>query len=80
MKTASSRITSKFQTTIPKAVRENLKLSKSDTIRWEIDEDKIVVRTNKANFLRYQNSIKIGSGDIAADREAARQRRTKKYQ
>ena len=31
-----SIITSKFQTTIPKAVRENLKLSVKDALEWKI--------------------------------------------
>jgi AbrB family looped-hinge helix DNA binding protein len=79
MKTASSRITSKFQTTIPKAVRENLKLSIKDTLNWEIAEDKIIVRTHKNKFLHYKNSIKTGAGDIEVDRELARRKRAEKY-
>ncbi len=38
-----SVITSKFQTTIPKDVRERLKLSIHDTLEWKIDRAKIVV-------------------------------------
>jgi len=79
MKTASSRITSKFQTTIPKVVRDNLKLSIQDTLNWEVEEDKIIVRTHKNNFLHYKNSIKTGSGSITADRELAHSKRTEKY-
>jgi len=79
MKTASSKITSKFQTTIPKTVRNRLKLSIKDTLNWEIDEDKIIVRTHQNKFLKYKDSIKTGAGDIAADRELARQKRMEKY-
>lgn len=79
MTSTTSRITTKFQTTIPKAVRENLKLSVKDTLTWEIDEDKIIVRTNKNKFLRYRNSIKTGPGDIEKDRERARRKRMEKY-
>ena len=79
MASTTSRITSKFQTTIPKAVRENLKLSISDTLNWEIDEDKIIVRTNKNQFLSYRNIIKTGAGDIENDRELAKKLRMDKY-
>ena len=79
MASTTSRITSKFQTTIPKAVRENLKLSISDTLNWEIDEDKIIVRTNKNQFLSYRNIIKTGAGDIENDRELAKKHRMDKY-
>ena len=72
MESATSRITSKFQTTIPKVVRENLKLAVSDTLNWEIDKDKIIVRTNKNQFLSYGNIIKVGAGDIEDDRELAK--------
>ena len=64
MESATSRITSKFQTTIPKVVREKLKLSVSDTLNWEIDKDKIIVRTNKNQFLSYRNIVRVGAGDI----------------
>jgi AbrB family looped-hinge helix DNA binding protein len=51
MESATSRITSKFQTTIPKVVRDNLKLAVSDTLNWEIENDKIIVRTNNYFFI-----------------------------
>jgi AbrB family looped-hinge helix DNA binding protein len=79
MESATSRITSKFQTTIPKAVREILKLSVSDILNWEIENNKIVVRTNKNQFLKYRNKIKTGPGNIERDIELAEQRRLKKY-
>jgi AbrB family looped-hinge helix DNA binding protein len=79
MESASSRITTKFQTTIPKLIREHLKLSAKDTLDWQIDDDKITVRTNKKPFMRHRNRIKIGPGEIENDRELARQRRMEKY-
>ena len=79
MESATSRITSKFQTTIPKVVRENLKLAVSDTLNWEIDKDKIIVRTNKNQFLSYRNIIKVGAGDIEDDRELSKQLRMDKH-
>jgi AbrB family looped-hinge helix DNA binding protein len=79
MASATSKITSKFQTTIPKAVRENLKLSVSDTLDWQIKEGKIVVKAQKRLFLKHKNSIKTGIGDIEEDRDAALNSRLEKY-
>jgi AbrB family looped-hinge helix DNA binding protein len=79
MKSASSRVTTKFQTTIPKLIRERLKLTVKDTLNWQIDDDKIIVRTNKKPFLSYRNHIKIGPGEIEYDREVARQKIADKY-
>ncbi len=74
-----SVITSKFQTTIPKAVRENLGLSVKDALEWKVENGKVVLYPAKRNFLRYRNSIKTGRGDIAADIELSRNLRVEKY-
>jgi AbrB family looped-hinge helix DNA binding protein len=74
-----SVITSKFQTTIPKAVRENLKLSLRDSLEWKIEKGKIVVYPAKKRFLQYQNTVKTGKGDIGADLERARNLRVERY-
>ncbi len=42
-KSMQSVITSKFQTTIPKKVRESLKLTINDTLEWKIERGKTVV-------------------------------------
>ena len=74
-----SSITSKFQTTIPKDIRENLKLSINDALEWKIENGKAVVTPLKAPFLKYRNSIKVGAGEITQDIKDARQFRIKKY-
>jgi AbrB family looped-hinge helix DNA binding protein len=74
-----SVITSKFQTTIPKAVRERLKLSIHDSLEWKVDRGKIVVLPVQKNFLKYRNRIKTGPGKIDADIKQARQQRVEKY-
>lgn len=79
MGTATSVITSKFQTTIPKAVRENLKLSVHDSISWEVENGKVLVRAKKNNFLSYKNTIKVGPGDTQGDIELAKKLRLEKY-
>ncbi len=74
-----SVITSKFQTTIPKAVREKMKLSVNDTLEWNIIDGKILVtRTNK-EFLNYQNTITTGEGDISEDIKQARRFRVERF-
>ena len=72
-----SVVTSKFQTTIPKAIRESLKLSINDTIDWEVQDGKALVSPAKKPFMRYQNVIKVGAGNIRSDIDEGRQRRAK---
>ena len=74
-----SVITSKFQTTIPKDVRERLKLSIHDTLEWKIDRGKIVVLPVQKKFLQYRNKIKTGPGKIEGDIKQARNKRVDKY-
>ncbi|MBM4340638.1 MAG: AbrB family transcriptional regulator [Deltaproteobacteria bacterium] len=74
-----SVITSKFQTTIPKAVRENLKLSVQDALEWKIERGKVVVYPAQKKFLQYKNTVKTGKGDIPADIEQARTMRVERY-
>jgi AbrB family looped-hinge helix DNA binding protein len=73
-----SVITSKFQTTIPKAVRENLKLSVRDALEWKVQNGKVVVYPAQKKFLQYRNTVKIGKGDISADIERARTMRAER--
>ncbi len=74
-----STITSKFQTTIPKAIREDLNLSVSDIIEWKVERGKVFVSPVHKEFLKYRNTIKTGSGDISEDIRLTRERRTEKY-
>jgi len=74
-----SVITSKFQTTIPKGVRESLKLTINDTLEWKIEHGKTVVTPVQKRFLNYKNAIKIGAGKIEEDIILSRNRRIEKY-
>jgi AbrB family looped-hinge helix DNA binding protein len=75
----NSTITTKFQTTIPKAVREKLGISIHDSLKWEVEKGRVIVSPVRGDFLRYQGSVKIGAGDISADIQTARERQTDKY-
>jgi len=74
-----SLITSKYQVTIPKKIREKLKLAIHDTLAWEIQEDKVLVYPVQKRFLQYQNSVKVGSGCLRDDVEQARHQQAEKY-
>ena len=74
-----SKITSKFQITIPKQIREKLMLSKNDVLEWSLEDDKVVVHPSKKPFLKFQGSIKTGSGNISQDIESARKSMINKY-
>jgi AbrB family looped-hinge helix DNA binding protein len=73
-----STITAKFQTTIPKDVRERLKLSVNDAVDWQIEEGKVVVYPVRKDFLQYRGRVKVGAGDARADIEQARNLRAER--
>ena len=64
-----SKITSKHQTTIPKAVRKRLKLKVSDLIEWKLDGNRVIVLPVTQEFLKYKNSVVVGRGNIRRDIE-----------
>ena len=74
-----SVITSKYQTTIPKSVRLQLKLSVNDTLEWKVENGKAVVLPTQKKFLEHKNVIRVGEGDIAHDIDLARKERVGKY-
>lgn len=75
----NSTVTSKFQTTIPREVREKLGISMHDALEWAIEKGKVTVYPVHKNFLRYRNVVKAGKGDISADIELARADRIKRF-
>ncbi|MCP4754963.1 MAG: AbrB family transcriptional regulator [Proteobacteria bacterium] len=74
-----STITSKFQTTIPKAIREGLKLSVHDTLDWELKDGKVTLKPIHCKFMDYRNVIRIGKGDIEEDILESNKLRIEKY-
>ena len=75
----NSTVTAKYQTTIPKAVREQMGIRVHDSLEWTVDGGKIVVQPAQSAFLNFRSSVKIGSGDIPADIQSARDKRVEKY-
>jgi AbrB family looped-hinge helix DNA binding protein len=75
----NSTVTTKYQTTIPKAVRERLGISVNDSLEWVLEKGSVVVRPVHSDFLSYRGSVKVGEGNIAADIQTARESRVEKY-
>jgi bifunctional DNA-binding transcriptional regulator/antitoxin component of YhaV-PrlF toxin-antitoxin module len=75
-----SKITSKYQVTIPRKVRESLCLGTADTIEWTVGNGRAVVTPgNDRPFLKYQNAFRTGEGDIKKDIAAARTQRARRH-
>jgi len=74
-----SVITSKYQTTIPKIIRDNLGLSVKDALEWKLENGKVIVYPSKQQFLKYRNMAKVGKGDIVDDIKLARIKSLEKY-
>jgi AbrB family looped-hinge helix DNA binding protein len=75
----NSTVTVKYQTTIPKPVRDQLGISIHDALEWIVEQGKVVVLPVHDNFSRYRGSVKTGTGDIASDIAAARETQIAKY-
>ncbi len=67
-----SKITDKFQITIPKEIRRQMKLSRKDALEWKIEHGKVVVEPVKKPFLSYKGAIQVGAGNIKEDIQKAR--------
>lgn len=75
----NSTVTSKFQTTVPKTIREELGISINDSLEWVLEEGHAIVRPIHSQFLTYQGKVKTGPGNISSDIEAAREKKLEKY-
>ena len=71
---SKSTITVKYQTTVPKEVREKLKVGPSDVLQWEVAGDHVRVTASSRAFLDLRGSIKVGPGDPVEDVRRARER------
>ena len=73
-----SKITDKFQITIPKEIRKRLHLAKNDIIEWDIKKGYIIIKPVQNPFLKYMSVFRTGSGDISDDIKNARKARSEK--
>jgi len=72
---ATSTITSKGQTTVPKEVREALDVGPGDKLTWEIRGGKVVLTTERPALWALAGSIKGGPDDPVQAVAEARKRR-----
>lgn len=57
MKSSKSKLTSKYQTTIPQEVRELLLLKKGDEVVFEIEDGQVVIRKATPLDIEYLSSV-----------------------
>lgn len=67
-----SSITSKYQTTIPREIREKLRVGPGDVLQWEILGNQVRVAAAGAAFLDRRGSIRVGTGSVVEDVYRAR--------
>ena len=68
-----STITVKYQTTVPKEVREKLGARPGDVLQWEVVGDHVRVTAAAPAFLALQGRFKVGPGDPVEDVRKARE-------
>jgi len=68
-----STLTVKYQTTVPKEVREKLGAKPGDVLQWEVVGSSVRVTAATPAFLTLQGSFKVGPGDPVDDVRKARE-------
>lgn len=67
-----STITVKFQTTIPKEVRQKLGVGPQDVLQWDVQEGYVRVSPADRAFLKRRGTIQVGPGSTVDDVRRAR--------
>ena len=57
MQTATSKLTKKYQATVPKTVRKKLKLKAGDVIAFDIDNDIIKLRKARPIDIEFSSAL-----------------------
>lgn len=68
----NSKITSKHQTTVPREVRDQLRVGPGDVLRWEIVDGNVRLSAAERAFLKRRGSIRVGLGSVSEDIAKAR--------
>lgn len=77
---ATSTMTSKNQTTVPREVRDKLRLAPGAVLRWEVRGEEIRVTAGRPALFELEGSIRVGPGSVVEDvRKARRLRGTAKW-
>lgn len=72
---AKSRLSKKYQTTVPREVRDELGLGPGDVLLWEVVSGAARVRPATRAFLMRRGSIEVGPGSTVEDVRRARRQR-----
>ena len=72
---AVSKITSKNQTTVPREVRERLRVGPSDALDWQIEGNVVRVVPARSALERLAGMFEVGPGDVVEDVRRARELR-----
>ena len=74
MRTATSKLTRKYQATIPEPVRKVLHLNAGDTVAFEIEDDRIQLRKARPIDLEFARALEgtLDEWGGKADEEAYR--------
>jgi bifunctional DNA-binding transcriptional regulator/antitoxin component of YhaV-PrlF toxin-antitoxin module len=70
----SSTITAKYQTTVPKDVRQRLGLAVGGTLHWQVAGQEAHVTAATPEWLDLQGIFRVAAGDPVADVRAARKK------
>lgn len=70
-----STITSKNQTTVPRAVRERLRIGPGDVLRWEVEDGGLRVLPVSRGLAELRGSVTVGPGSTVEDVRRARRQR-----
>jgi AbrB family looped-hinge helix DNA binding protein len=71
MTTSTSKLTRKYQATIPEPVREKLRLRAGDVIAFEIENDVVVVRKAQAVDMIFAQALAGTLGEWASAHDEA---------
>lgn len=72
MQTATSKLTKKYQATVPKSVRKKLELKAGDVIAFDIDKDTIKLRKARPIDIEFSSALvpTLSEWDSQNDEEA----------
>ena len=68
-----STLTVKYQTTVPKEVREKLGARPGDVLQWDVIGEQVRITAAAPAFLALQGRFKVGPGDTVDDVRRARE-------
>jgi bifunctional DNA-binding transcriptional regulator/antitoxin component of YhaV-PrlF toxin-antitoxin module len=68
MKLEETRITTKHQTTIPRGIRDYLKVKPGGTVRWHVVKGMVVVDTHR----KVRDPVKFLTSQVRLDLDAVR--------